>query len=174
MRHGFTGVIARGSGIPYDLRYTSPYELYKYIDFNIPVGKNGDCYDRYLVRIQEMRESLSIIHQALSFLSRGPIRYKQSRKITKNSMEELISHFKNYTSYGFFDSNEDYTAIEAPKGELGVYLVSNGKNKPYRCKIRAPGYFHLQGIEAIGKGSFLADIVTIIGTLDIVFGEIDK
>jgi len=122
MRHGFTGVIARGSGIPYDLRYTSPYELYKYIDFNIPVGKNGDCYDRYLVRIQEMRESLSIIHQALSFLSRGPIRYKQSRKITKNSMEELISHFKNYTSYGFFDSNEDYTAIEAPKGELGVYL----------------------------------------------------
>ena len=177
---GFSGVMLRGSGIPWDLRKTQPYEVYDLLDFNIPVGTNGDCYDRYLIRIQEMRESLSIINQCLNKLPEGPIKTNDfkitppSRTQMKNSMEGLIHHFKYYSQGINIPHGETYTTIEAPKGEFGVYLVADGSNKPYRCKIKAPGFVHLQALEQMSKGHMIADVVTIIGTQDIVFGEVDR
>jgi NADH dehydrogenase (ubiquinone) Fe-S protein 2 len=177
---GFSGVLLRGSGIPWDLRKTQPYEVYSQLDFNIPVGTNGDCYDRYLIRVQEMRESVSIINQCLNKIPKGPIKIDNSKLVPpsklqmKQSMEGLIHHFK-YFSEGFnVPQGESYTAVEAPKGEFGVFLVSNGSSKPYRCKIRAPGFYHLQGLDMMSSGHLLADAVTVIGTQDIVFGEVDR
>ena len=177
---GFSGVMLRGSGIPWDLRKTQPYEIYDSLNFNIPVGTNGDCYDRYLIRIQEMRESLVIINQCLNKIPEGPVKVDNfkivppSRNNIKNSMESLIHHFKYYTQNINIPSSETYTTIEAPKGEFGIYLVSDGTNKPYRCKIKAPGFVHLQALEQMSKGHMIADVVTIIGTQDIVFGEVDR
>ena len=177
---GFSGVMLRGSGIHWDLRKTQPYDVYEKMDFHVPVGTNGDCYDRYLIRVEEMRESLRIIMQCLNQLPTGLIK-TDDRKITspsrpqlKQSMESLINHFKYYTEGITVAASETYTAVEAPKGEFGVYLVSNGTNRPYRCKIRAPGFAHLQGIDFMSKNHMLADVVTIIGTQDIVFGEVDR
>jgi len=178
--YGFSGVLLRGSGIPWDLRKTQPYEVYEAVDFDIPVGTNGDCYDRYLVRVNEMRQSVRIINQCLNQMPAGPIKVDNNKISTpsktymKNSMESLIHHFKLYTEGFSILPGETYAAIEAPKGEFGVYLVSNGTNKPYRCKVRAPGVFHLQGLDFMSKGHMLADVVTIIGTQDIVFGEVDR
>lgn len=176
----FSGVMLRGSGLPWDLRKTEPYEIYKELNFDVPVGTNGDCYDRYLVRIEEMRQSINIIVQCLNLLPDGEIK-TDDRKITppsryemKTSMESLIHHFKLYSQGTSISAGETYTAIEAPKGEFGVYLVSNGTNKPYRCKIKAPGFAHLQGLNMMAKGHMIADVVTIIGTQDIVFGEVDR
>lgn len=177
---GFSGVMLRGSGIPWDLRKTQPYEVYTDINFTIPLGNKGDCFDRYLVRVEEMRQSLIIIEQAINLLSSGPIKsnnYKvcaPSRSEMKNSMEAVIHHFKFYTEGLILPSGETYTATEAPKGEFGVYLISNGTEKPYRCKIKAPGFAHLQALNEMTKGHMIADVVTIIGTQDIVFGEIDR
>jgi NADH dehydrogenase (ubiquinone) Fe-S protein 2 len=177
---GFSGVLLRGSGINWDLRKTQPYEIYPKLEFKIFTGTKGDCFDRYLIRIAEMRESLSIIKQCLNNMPNGPIKV-DDRKITtpsrtdiKESMESLIHHFKFFTEGIVISRGETYTATEAPKGEFGVYLVSNGTNKPYRCKIKAPGFGHLQALNMMGKGHMLADIVTIIGTQDIVFGEVDR
>jgi NADH dehydrogenase (ubiquinone) Fe-S protein 2 len=177
---GFSGVMLRGSNISWDLRKNQPYEIYNLMDFNVPVGLNGDCFDRYLIRVQEMRESLNIIYQCINNIPNGPIMiddYKialPSRKILKISMESLIHHFK-YTTEGFsILKGETYTSTEAPKGEFGVYLISNGKNYPYRCKIKAPGFNHLQSLNFMSKNHMIADVVTIIGTQDIVFGEIDR
>ena len=176
----FSGVMLRGSGKVWDLRKTNPYEIYSLLDFNVPVGTKGDCYDRYLLRIQEMRESLSMVLQCLNQMPDGPVKvdnYKiatPSKKYMKNSMESLIHHFKLFTEGFNVLPGETYTAIEAPKGELGCFLVSNGTNKPYKCKIRAPGFFHLQGLDFLCKGHMIADVVTIIGTQDIVFGEVDR
>jgi NADH dehydrogenase (ubiquinone) Fe-S protein 2 len=177
---GFSGVMLRGSGVSWDLRKTQPYEVYDRVDFDIPVGTNGDCYDRYLIRISEMRESIKIINQCLNDMPEGLIKIDNNKIITpsknymKKSMEDLIHHFKLYTE-GFSPAAGDtFTAIEAPKGEYGVFLVSNGTNKPYRCKIKAPGFFHLQGLDFMSVGHMLADVVTIIGTQDIVFGEVDR
>jgi NADH dehydrogenase (ubiquinone) Fe-S protein 2 len=178
--YGFTGVLLRGSGIPWDLRKTQPYEVYDSIDFDIPVGTNGDCYDRYLIRINEMRQSIKIINQCLNNMPNGAIKVDNNKISTpsklhmKQSMESLIHHFKLYTEGFSILPGETYAAIEAPKGEFGVFLVSNGTNKPYRCKVRAPGVFHLQGLDFMSKGHMLADVVTIIGTQDIVFGEVDR
>jgi NADH dehydrogenase (ubiquinone) Fe-S protein 2 len=170
----------RGSGIAWDLRKTQPYEIYDELDFSIPVGTNGDCYDRYLIRCHEMRESLKIILQCLQRIPEGSIK-SDNKKITppnrtqlKQSMESLIHHFKLYTEGFTVLSGETYTAVEAPKGEFGVYLVSDGSSKPYKCKIKAPGFNHLQGLDFMSKGHMLADVVTIIGTQDIVFGEVDR
>jgi NADH dehydrogenase (ubiquinone) Fe-S protein 2 len=180
MDWGFSGVMLRGSGINWDLRQNQPYDVYKKMVFNVPVGTNGDCYDRYLVRINEMRESLKIISQCLNKIPYGPIKV-DNRKITppsrtslKQSMESLIHHFKLYTENIIISSQETYTAVEAPKGEFGVYLVSDGTNKPYRCKIKAPGFSHLQALNFMCKDHMIADVVTIIGTQDIVFGEVDR
>ncbi len=180
LQWGFSGVMIRGSGIPWDLRKTQPYDVYDTMNFHVPVGTNGDCYDRYLIRVQEMRESLRIIMQCLNKLPTGLIK-TDDRKITapsraqlKQSMESLINHFKFYTEGITVPASETYTAVEAPKGEFGVYLVSNGSSKPYRCKIRAPGFAHLQGIDFMSRNHMLADVVTIIGTQDIVFGEVDR
>lgn len=177
---GFSGVMLRGSGINWDLRKSQPYETYKEYSFEVPVGSNGDCYDRYLVRVEEMRQSLKIIEQAIQNLENGPIKtddYKiisPSRIEMKNSMEAVIHHFK-YFSEGFvLPHGETYTATEAPKGEFGVYLISNNTEKPYRCKIKAPGFGHLQALDDMSRGHMIADVVTIIGTQDIVFGEIDR
>lgn len=177
---GFSGVMLRGSGIPWDLRKSQPYEVYSKLDFEIPVGNNGDCFDRYLIRVSEMRQSLKIMWQVLNMLPSGPIK-ADDRKITpparaqmKQSMESLIHHFKLYTEGIVVPAGETYTATEAPKGEFGVYLISNGTNKPYRCKIKAPGFGHLQALDFMAKGHMVADVVTIIGTQDIVFGEIDR
>lgn len=177
---GFSGVMLRGSGINWDLRKSQPYETYGDYDFKIPVGNSGDCYDRYLIRVEEMRQSLQILIQATKFIKEGPIRtddYKiasPSRAEMKNSMESVIHHFK-YFSEGFvLPYGETYTATEAPKGEFGVYLVSNNTEKPYRCKIKAPGFGHLQALDKMCKDHMIADVVTIIGTQDIVFGEIDR
>ena len=177
---GFSGVMLRGSGVYWDLRKTQPYDVYDKMDFHVPVGTNGDCYDRYLIRVEEMRQSLRIIMQCLNELPNGLIK-TDDRKITapsrsqlKQSMESLIHHFKLYTEGITVPASETYTAVEAPKGEFGVYLVSNGTNRPYRCKIRAPGFAHLQGINFMSKNHMLADVVTIIGTQDIVFGEVDR
>jgi len=177
---GFTGVLLRGSGISWDLRKVQPYEIYSKLEFEIPIGKNGDCYDRYLVRISEMRQSIKIILQCINQLPEGLIKADDkkltapSRQEIKNSMEALIHHFKLYSKGFNIEPNETYVSAEAPKGEFGVYLVSDGSNKPYRCKIKAPGFAHLQGLNFMAQGHMIADVVTIIGTQDIVFGEIDR
>jgi len=177
---GFSGVMLRGSGVAWDLRKTQAYDVYDRMDFQVPVGSRGDCYDRYLIRVEEMRQSLRIILQCLQEMPQGEIK-TDDRKITppsrahmKSSMESLIHHFKLYTEGFSVPAGETYTAVEAPKGEFGVYLVSNGTNRPYRCKIRAPGFAHLQGLDFMAKNHMLADVVTIIGTQDIVFGEVDR
>jgi len=180
MNWGFSGVMLRGSGVPWDLRKNEPYEIYDSIDFDIPVGSNGDCYDRYLIRLEEMRQSLRIINQAINLIPEGNIKtYDRkiappSRAHMKQSMEPLIHHFKLYTEGYNVPSGDTYTATEAPKGEFGVYLVSNGSNRPYRCKLRAPGFAHLASLDFMSKGHMVADVVTIIGTQDIVFGEVDR
>lgn len=177
---GFSGVMLRGSGIAWDLRRMQPYEIYDKIDFNIPVGKNGDCYDRYLIRIQEMRESLKIIFQCLNNIPLGFIKSEDkklvppSRAHMKSNMESLIHHFKLYTEGFSVPSNESFVSVEAPKGEFSVFLVSNNNNRPYRCRIHAPGFMHLQGLDFMAKNHMIADVVTIIGTQDIVFGEVDR
>jgi NADH dehydrogenase (ubiquinone) Fe-S protein 2 len=177
---GFSGVMLRGSGLNWDLRKTQPYDIYNRMQFNIPVGTNGDCYDRYLIRVQEMRESLKIIQQCLNEIPFGPIKVDDhkitppSRDHFKQSMESLIHHFKLYTEGIIVPAGETYTATEAPKGEFGIYLISNGTNRPYRCKIKAPGFGHLQALDFMAKGHMVADVVTIIGTQDIVFGEVDR
>lgn len=177
---GFSGVMLRGSGISWDLRKSQPYEIYNQLDFEVPVGITGDCYDRYLVRIYEMKQSLSIISQCLEKIPNGIIKTNDN-KITppskidiKQSMEALIHHFKTYTNGISVPNNETYVGTEAPKGEFGVYLIANNTNKPYRCKIKAPGFAHLQALNHMSKGHLIADVVTIIGTQDIVFGEIDR
>ena len=178
--HGFSGVMLRGSGIPWDIRKSNPYECYEEFNFKIPVGKNGDCYDRYLCRIEEMRESTNIIMQALEKLPKGPIMTTDSRigppkrQAMKTSMEALINHFKLYTEGYHVPSGEVYAAVEAPKGESGVYLISDGSNKPYRCKIKAPGFVHLQAMNYMIKGHMLADVPAVLGSMDIVFGEVDR
>ena len=177
---GFSGVLLRGSGINWDLRKQQPYEIYEQLKFNVFTGTHGDCYDRYLIRIFEMRESLSIILQCLNAIPEGPIKVDDkkitppSRKDFKVSMESLIHHFKYFTEGVVVPRGETYAATEAPKGEFGVYLLSNGTNRPYRCKIKAPGFGHLQGLDMMSKGHMIADVVTIIGTQDIVFGEVDR
>ena len=178
---GFSGVMARGSGLAWDLRRSQPYECYDEFDFKIPVGKNGDCYDRYLCRMAEMEESTKIIKQCIAklrvekgdILARGKIT-PPSRGDMKTSMEALIHHFKLYTEGFHVPAGEVYAAVEAPKGEFGVYLVADGTNKPYRAKIRAPGFLHLQALDYMCKGHQLADVSAIIGTMDIVFGEVDR
>jgi NADH:ubiquinone oxidoreductase subunit D len=170
----------RGSGINWDLRKSQPYDVYNKIKFDVPVGTNGDCYDRYLVRVFEMRESLNIIEQCLNNMPMGSVRSNNNKLVgpsrgeIKNSMESLIHHFKLYTQGYIVPKNEIYLATEAPKGEFGVYLVSDGTNRPYRCKIKAPGFAHLQSLNAMSRGHLIADVVTIIGTQDIVFGEVDR
>lgn len=177
---GFTGPMLRASNIAWDLRRTQPYEVYDEMDFLVPVGKNGDCYDRYLVRMEEMRQSVSIIKQCLAKMPEGPVKVKNYKVTTppraemKTSMEALIHHFKLYTEGYHVPKGETYTAVEAPKGEFGVYLVSDGSNRPYRCKIRAPSFAFLQAFDLMAKGHMLADVPSIIGSLDIVFGEIDR
>lgn len=177
---GFSGVMLRGSGISWDLRKNQPYDSYSQTIFSIPVGSNGDCFDRYLIRIQEMRQTLCIIKQSIEKLPAGPIKsvdikiVPPSRKQIKNSMESLIHHFKYFTEGTLIPSSETYTATEAPKGEFAVFLIANGSNKPYRCKIKAPGFSHLQSLNFMSKGHLVADLVTIIGTQDIVFGEVDR
>lgn len=179
---GFTGPMLRGSGIAWDLRKKQPYEVYDRLDFDIPVGKNGDCYDRYLVRVEEMRQSNKIIKQCIDWLrvNPGPV-MSDNHKVSppkrvdmKTNMEELIHHFKLFTEGMHVPEGESYAAVEHPKGEFGIYLVADGANKPYRLKIRAPGFAHLQGLDEMSRGHMLADVVTIIGTQDIVFGEIDR
>ncbi|PRY95025.1 NADH dehydrogenase subunit D [Hasllibacter halocynthiae] len=180
---GFSGVMVRGSGMAWDLRRAQPYELYDEFEFDIPVGRNGDCYDRYLVRMEEMRQSARIMKQAVAklrapegqgdVLARGKIT-PPKRGDMKTSMESLIHHFKLYTEGFHVPAGEVYAAVEAPKGEFGVYLVADGTNKPYRAKLRAPGYLHLQAMDHICRGHQLADVAAIIGTLDVVFGEIDR
>jgi NADH-quinone oxidoreductase subunit D len=178
---GFTGPMLRASGVPWDLRKSQPYEVYDKLDFKIPVGKNGDCYDRYLVRVEEIKQSLYLIDQCIRQMpTSGPVR-AVDRKITppsrvemKESMEALIHHFKLFTEGYNVPAGEFYAAVETPKGEFGVYLVADGTNKPYRCFIRSTGFAHLQAADEIGKGHMLADLVAIIGSMDIVFGEIDR
>ncbi|MGB0719774.1 MAG: NADH-quinone oxidoreductase subunit D [Bdellovibrionales bacterium] len=179
---GFSGPMLRGSGVAWDLRKSQPYDSYAEFDFDIPVGKTGDCYARYLVRMAEMYESIKIMRQAIEKLEKtdGPVKvndYKVApppRAEMKSSMEAMIHHFKLYTEGYHVPAGETYTCVEAPKGEFGVYLVSDGTNKPYRCRIRAPGFAHLQALDFMSKGHQLADTVSIIGSLDIVFGEIDR
>ena len=177
---GLSGPVLRATGVAWDLRKAQPYDVYAQMDFDLPVGKTGDCYARYLVRIEEMRQSLRIMRQCLQRMPAGPVMVENAR-ITpppraemKRSMEALINHFKLFTEGYHVPAGETYTATEAPKGEFGVYLVADGSNRPYRCKIRAPGFAALQALEFIAKGHFLADIPAIIGSLDIVFGEIDR
>ena len=181
---GFSGVMVRGSGAAWDLRKSQPYECYPEMEFDIPIGKNGDCFDRYLIRMEEMRQSARIMRQCLDRLlgkdRGGPVSNLDGKVVPpkrgamKRSMEALIHHFKLYTEGYHVPAGEVYAAVEAPKGEFGVYLVSDGTNKPYRCKLRAPGFAHLQAMEVLSKGHMLADAVAIIGSLDIVFGEIDR
>jgi NADH-quinone oxidoreductase subunit D len=183
-RWGFSGVMVRGSGAAWDLRKAQPYECYADLDFDIPVGKNGDCYDRYLVRIEEMRQATHIMKQCVELLSapegQGPVHTADGKIMPpkrgemKRSMEALIHHFKLYTEGYHVPQGEVYAAVEAPKGEFGVYLVSDGTNKPYRCKIRPPGFAHLQAMDFICRGHMLADVSAILGSLDIVFGEVDR
>ena len=177
---GFTGPMLRGSGVAWDLRKSQPYAIYDEINFDVPTGKNGDCYDRYLLRVEEMKQSTRIIRYVLDNIPKGDIIVKDSRLYPpkrddmKESMEALINHFKLFTEGVRVPAGEVYTAVEAPKGEFGVYLVSDGSSKPYRCKIRAPGFPHLQGLDFMTKGHMLADLVACIATLDVVFGEIDR
>ncbi|MFP4003181.1 MAG: NADH-quinone oxidoreductase subunit D [Alphaproteobacteria bacterium] len=180
MAWGFSGVMLRSTGLRWDLRKAQPYECYSDLDFRIPVGKNGDSYDRYLQRMEEMRESVKIMKQTIERMPDGPV-MAPDHKVTpprraemKRSMEALIHHFKLFTEGFRVPEGEVYAAVEAPKGEFGVYLVSTGANKPYRCKIRAPGFAHLQAMDHMTRGHMLADVAAIIGTLDIVFGEIDR
>jgi NADH-quinone oxidoreductase subunit D len=177
---GFSGPMIRGSGLAWDLRKSQPYEVYAELDFDIPIGKNGDSYDRYLIRVAEMRESIKIIKQCLAKMPQGPI-MTSDRKIAppkrgemKHSMEALINHFKLFTEGYHVPAGEAYAAVEAPKGEFGVYIISTGGNKPHRCRVRAPGFAHLQALDFMVKGHMLADVVTIISTQDIVFGEVDR
>ena len=181
---GFSGVMVRGSGAAWDLRKSQPYECYSEMEFNIPIGKNGDNYDRYLIRVQEMRESIKIMKQCVEMLSspagQGPIASTDGKVVPpkrddmKRSMEALIHHFKLYTEGYKVPAGEVYAAVEAPKGEFGVYLVSDGSNKPYRCKLRAPGFAHLQAMDFMCRGHQLADVSAVLGSLDIVFGEVDR
>lgn len=177
---GFTGPCLRASGVPWDLRKAQPYDVYAELDFDVPVGKNGDCFDRYLVRVEEMRQSVRLIRQCLQKLPEGPVKvdnHKISpppRALMKQSMEALIHHFKLFTEGYHVPEGETYTAVEAPKGEFAVYLVADGTNRPYRCHIRAPGFAHLQAMNKLSCGHMLADVTAIIGSLDIVFGEIDR
>ena len=180
MDWGFSGVMLRGSNVAWDLRKAQPYEVYDELDFDIPVGKNGDCYDRYLCRVEEMRQSERLIRQCLERMPSGPV-MSTDRKVSpppraemKSSMEALIHHFKLYTEGFHVPPGETYTAVEAPKGEFGVYLIADGTNSPYKCKIRAPGFAHLQSLDFMTKGHLIADTVAVIGTQDIVFGEIDR
>jgi len=180
MDWGYSGPNLRAAGVPWDLRKAQPYDVYDKMEFDVPTGKTGDCYDRYLVRVAELRESLKIIKQCLNDMPAGPAK-SRDHKVTpppradmKNSMESLIHHFKIFTEGFHVPAGETYTAVEAPKGEFGVFLVSDGSGKPYRCKIRAPGFAHLQSVDFISKGHMLADIVANVGSLDIVFGEIDR
>ncbi len=177
---GCSGPVLRSAGVPWDLRRSQPYDAYDQVEFEVPVGKKGDCFDRYLVRIEEMRQSIKIINQCLNKIQSGPIAIEDN-KITppkrnqmKKSMEALIHHFKLFTEGYRVPEGQIYTAVEAPKGEFGVYLVSDGSSKPYRCKIRAPGFAHLQTLDQLSKGHLMADIAAILGSLDIVFGEIDR
>jgi len=177
---GFSGPMLRGSGIAWDLRKSNPYDVYSKMDFDIPIGKNGDCYDRYLIRVEEMYQSVKIIRQCIEKIPSGPVK-TTDKKISppprdemKDSMEALIHHFKLFTEGYDVPKGEIYAAVEAPKGEFGVYLVSTGGNKPYRCRLRAPSFAHLQALDFMSKGHMLADVVAIMGNLDIVFGEIDR
>lgn len=206
LNYGFTGVMLRSTGLPWDLRKNFPYSIYNVLDFSIPIGKTGDCYDRYLMRVEEMRQSISLIFQCLDYLNCFNILNSfgnanldldseilssnltnenrintndqklspPSRLRMKDKMEDLIHHFKLYSEGFSIESNEIYVGTEAPKGEFGVYLIADGSNKPYRCRIKAPGFLHLQGLDYMAKGFMLADLVTIIGTQDIVFGEVDR
>ncbi|MCL4131498.1 UNVERIFIED_CONTAM: hypothetical protein GTU68_045141 [Idotea baltica] len=180
LNFGFSGVMLRGSGIKWDLRKSQPYDAYDLVEFDVPVGRNGDTYDRYLIRLEEMRQSLRIIEQCLNQMPAGEVRCDDAKVIPpkrsemKSSMESLIHHFKLFTQGYQVPPGATYTAVEAPKGEFGVYLVSDGSSKPYRCKIKAPGFAHLAGTHHVGKNHMLADIVALIGTLDIVFGEVDR
>lgn len=181
---GFSGVMVRGSGAAWDLRKSQPYECYDRLDFDIPVGKHGDCYDRYLVRMEEMRQSVRIMKQCIDLLNspegQGPVSATDGKIVPpkrgemKRSMEALIHHFKLYTEGYKVPAGEVYVAVEAPKGEFGVYLVADGTNKPYRCKIRAPGFAHLQAMDFLCRGHLLADVTAVLGSLDIVFGEVDR
>jgi NADH-quinone oxidoreductase subunit D len=181
---GFSGVMVRGSGAAWDLRKSQPYECYAEMDFDIPIGKNGDCYDRYLIRMEEMRQSVRIMRQCIQKLNapegKGPVVVEDNkvapprRGEMKRSMEALIHHFKLYTEGVHVPAGEVYAAVEAPKGEFGVFLISDGTNKPYKCKIRAPGFAHLQAMDHICRGHLLADVSAILGSLDIVFGEVDR
>lgn len=170
----------RGSGIRWDLRKKTPYEIYDTLNFDIPVGRNGDCYDRFFLRVQEMRQSIRIIEQCIKKMPEGPVTTNDfkitppKRKEMKQSMEAVIHHFKYYTSGFRIPASSTYAATEAPKGEFGVFLVTDDSYKPYRCKIKAPGFLHLQGIDFMAKNHLLADVVAIIGTQDIVFGEVDR
>ena len=177
---GFTGPMLRASGVKWDLRKIDSYEVYNKLKFDIPVGKQGDCFDRYQVRVEEMKQSLNIILQCIDRIPKGIVMVKNNkitppkRKSMKQSMESLIHHFKIFTEGYIVPKGETYTAVEAPKGEFGVYLISDGTNKPYKCKIRAPGFAHLQAMDFCSKGHMLADIVAILGSMDIVFGEVDR
>ena len=180
LRWGFSGPMLRASGVPWDLRKAQPYAMYEHVDFDVPVGTNGDCFDRYLVRVEEFRQSISIIRQCLEKMKPGPVR-TDDKKVTpppraemKRSMEALIHHFKLYTEGVHVPAGETYAAVESGKGEFGVYLISDGTNRPYRCKIRSPGYVHLQALDFMSKKHQLADVVAIIGSLDVVFGEVDR
>jgi NADH-quinone oxidoreductase subunit D len=176
----FSGVMLRSTGLAWDLRRAQPYECYSELDFKIPVGTKGDCYDRYLIRMEEMRQSTNIMKQCIEKMPTGPVVADDHKVVPprrgemKRSMEALIHHFKLYTEGYHVPAGEVYTAIEAPKGEFGVYLVADGTNKPYRCKIRAPSYWHLQGMDFLCKGHMLADVPSVLGSIDVVFGEIDR
>ena len=178
--YSFSGVMLRGSGISWDLRKSQSYECYDQLEFDIPIGKNGDCYDRYLCRIEEMRQSNNMIQQCLQKIPKGPIKSLDGKispppkKELKESMEALIHHFKLFTEGYRVEKDEIYTAVEAPKGEFGVYLISDGSSKPYKCKIRAPGFSHLQAMDYLIKGHMLADVPAVLGSMDIVFGEVDR
>ena len=181
---GFSGVMVRGSGAAWDLRKAQPYECYAELDFDIPIGKNGDCYDRYCIRMEEMRQSVRIMRQCIDGLrsadGQGPVSVLDNKIVPprrsemKRSMEALIHHFKLYTEGYHVPAGEVYAAVEAPKGEFGVYLVADGTNKPYKCKIRAPGFAHLQAMDFLCRGHLLADVSAILGSIDIVFGEVDR
>jgi len=181
---GFSGVMVRGSGAPWDLRKSQPYECYEELEFDIPIGKNGDCYDRYCIRMEEMRQSVRIMKQCIAklrapegqgaFVANDGKIVPPKREFMKKSMEGLIHHFKLYTEGFHVPAGDVYAAVEAPKGEFGVYLVSDGTNKPYRGRIRAPGFAHLQAMDFMCRGHMLADVSAILGSLDIVFGEVDR
>jgi len=177
---GLSGVMLRSTGLPWDIRKEQPYDAYADMEFDVPVGRNGDCFDRYLCRVEEMRQSLRIIEQCVNKMPSGPVKcpdYKVSpppRAEMKSSMEALIHHFKLYSEGFPVPAGATYTAIEAPKGEMGVYLVADGSSRPYRCKIRAPGFFHLAAMDMMSRGHLIADVVAIIGTCDLVFGEVDR